>query len=179
MNKAQALQKISTKIKRCLICRKDSIGLPVVGEGDPDAKIVFIGEAPGKTESLTGRPFVGRSGKFLRAQLKTIGLDEKNVYITSPVKYLPKQGTPTPQQIAHGRTHLDEQLAVINPAVIVLMGRVAAEAVLGEYLAISKLHGQTIKKDNKIYFISYHPAAALRFDRKTFIQDFKKIRKLI
>lgn len=181
MTKKQALEKIAKEIFACQVCKKASIGKPVVGEGNPSAKIVFIGEAPGKKEAESGRPFIGRSGKFLRENILSIGLDDlKDVYITSPVKYLPKRGTPHPKQIAHGMIHLQKQLEVINPKIIVLMGSVASLGVLGEFIPVAKMHGQTIKKNNKTYFISYHPAAAIRFFkfRAPFVKDFKKLRRI-
>jgi len=143
VNKAKALDKIAAEILRCKICKRDSIGKPVAGEGNPDAKIVFIGEAPGKTEAIIGRPFIGRSGQFLRANIRKIGLDDlRDVYITSPVKYLPKKGTPSNAQIIHGKTHLIKQLKIIQPKIIVLMGSVATLAVLEEKISIAKSHGQ-------------------------------------
>lgn len=182
MNKQKALDKIAKEIFNCKICKKASIGLPVVGEGNPNAKIVFIGEAPGKKEAASGRPFIGRSGKFLRENIRKIGLDDlKDVYITSPVKYLPKRGTPDKKQIAHGMKHLEKQLAIITPRVVVLMGSVAALGILGEFVPVAKKHGETLKKDGRTYFISYHPAAAIRFYkfRSVFAKDFKKLRKLV
>lgn len=181
MDKQKALKKIAGEIARCIVCKKDSIGVAVPGEGNPNAKIVFVGEAPGKTEARTGYPFIGRSGTFLRSQIqKILNLDDrKDVYITSPIKYLPKKGTPTPSQIAHGRKHFLKQLEIINPEIIVIMGRVAALGVLNEAIATSKLHGTYRKEKDKIYFFSYHPAAAVRFHRHTFIEDFKKLKKLI
>jgi uracil-DNA glycosylase family 4 len=182
MSKKQTLDKIAKEISSCKICKKASIGKPVVGEGNPSAKIVFIGEAPGKKEAETGRPFIGRSGNFLRENIQAIGLDDlKDVYITSPVKYLPKRGTPDKKQIAHGMIHLKKQLDVINPKVIVLMGSVASLGVLGEFVPVAKMHGQTIKKDGRVYFISFHPAAAIRFFkfRKVFTGDFRKLKKLL
>src|ERR1043166_605202 len=101
MNKRKELERIAKEIASCKICKRNSIGKPVPGEGNPNARIIFVGEAPGKTEAATGRPFVGRSGKFLRTNIQKIGLnDVKDVYITSPVKYLPKRGTPDKRQIA-------------------------------------------------------------------------------
>lgn len=182
MNKAIALAKIARQINACRICRKKSIGRPVTGEGNPNARIVFIGEAPGKNEAATGRPFVGRSGNFLRDNIRKIGLDDlKEVYITSPVKYLPQKGTPDKKQIAHGMAHLQKQLNIINPEIIVLMGRVAALGVLGEFVPVAKMHGRTINKGGRTNFISYHPAAAIRFFkfRKVFSDDFKKLKKML
>jgi uracil-DNA glycosylase family 4 len=182
MNKQKALDRIAKEIENCRICKKDSIGKPVIGEGNPDTEIVFIGEAPGKKEAETGRPFIGRSGKFLRTHIRALGLDDqKDVYITSPVKYLPKRGTPDKNQIAHGMIHLRKQLDIINPKIIVLMGSVAALGVLGEFVPVAKQHGKTVGKAGQIYFISYHPAAAIRFHklRQVFDKDFKKLKNLL
>ncbi len=176
-----ALKRIAREIKECRQCKKGSLGIAVPGEGNADAKIVFIGEAPGKKEALSGRPFIGRSGMLLRSAIKKIGLKERDVYITSPVKYLPKRGTPTPMQVLHGRKHLFQQLAVIEPKVIVLMGRIAALGVLDNFTPVATQHGETLEQDGKIYFFSYHPAAAIRFVkfRQVFLDDFKKLKKLI
>ena len=86
MNKKKELLKIAREIEKCALCRKWGTGEPVPGEGNPEAKIVFIGEAPGRQEARTGRPFVGRSGKLLRAAILEAGLSDEDVYITSPVK---------------------------------------------------------------------------------------------
>lgn len=182
MRKKQVLEKIEKEIRLCRICRMDSTGLPVPGEGNPNARIVFIGEAPGKTEAVSGRPFVGRSGKFLRTWMQKIGLDDLcDVYITSPVKYLPKKGTPTLRQIEHGRVHLLKQLEIIKPKIIVLMGRVAALGVLGEPISMAAQHGKKLSRDSNTYVFLHHPAAAMRFPkiRKKFVKDFKKLRSLI
>ncbi len=181
MNKQAVLFKIAKEIENCKICKEKKSGKAVPGEGNPNADIVFIGEAPGKTEAKTGRPFVGRSGKFLRSQIRAIGLKEENVFITSPVKYLPDRGTPTPMDIAHGRIHLEKQLEIIDPKIIVLMGSVAAQGVLQEKVPVKTKHGTTIQKNGKTYFLTVHPAAGLRFPplRKIFIEDFQKLKALL
>src|SRR3982751_4987701 len=131
MNKQAALDKIVKEIEACEECLKGKSGRPVPGEGNPDADVVFIGEAPGKNEALVGRPFIGRSGKLLRKFItEVLGLKESDVFITSPVKYLPDSGTPSSQDIAHGKIHMDRQLEIIDPKIIVLLGRVAVEGVL-------------------------------------------------
>ena len=89
MKKTKQLEMIAEEIRICEECRIDRVGVAVVGEGNSDADIVFIGEAPGKTEAEEGRPFIGRSGKLLRSLIVSSGLKEEDVYITSPVKYLP------------------------------------------------------------------------------------------
>lgn len=182
MNKQKELDKIAKQISVCKICKKDKIGLPVPGEGDPDADIVFIGEAPGKVESETGRPFVGRSGKLLRSLIADAGLKDSDVFIASPVKYLPKHVTPTPAEVAHGREHLNDQLKIIQPKAVVLMGRVACLALLERNCSIASEHGKIIKSEDGVrYFLSYHPAAALHAPnlRPTLIADFKKLKRLI
>ena len=183
MNKQKELDAIAIEIAACSVCKEQKIGVAVPGEGNPDADIVFIGEAPGKNEAKTGRPFIGRSGNLLRKTIREeLGLDdEKDVYITSPVKYLPERGTPTPADIAHGRTHLTKQLDVIDPKIIVLMGSVAAQGVLQEKIPVKSEHGKVLERNGKKYFITVHPAAGLRFPplRKTFLEDFSTLNKIL
>lgn len=178
MDKNTELKKITREIESCKICKIEKSGKAVPGEGNRCAKIVFVGEAPGKQEALTGRPFVGRSGKLLRTLIREIGLKEEDVYITSPVKYLLNCGTPTKSDIQHGRIHLLKQLSVINPKIIVLLGRVACQALLEEPISVTKEHGKIIDKDNKKYFITFHPSAALRFQKikSLFLEDFQKLK---
>lgn len=194
MDKQSQLNKITQEIEKCKECKINKIGVAVPGEGNPDAEIVFIGEAPGKQEAVSGRPFIGRSGQLLRGLIREIGLKEEDVYITSPVKYLPERparqspdgsrrlaggGTPTAEDIAHGRIHLMKQFKVIQPKVVVLMGRVAAEGVLERKVFVVKEHGEVIEeRDDVKYFLTYHPAAVLRFPwkfKKSMIEDFQKI----
>lgn len=181
MTKTQQLLTIAKEIETCKLCKKNAIGKAVPGEGDPDAEIMFIGEAPGKQEAKVGRPFIGRSGKLLRTMIKEIGLAEDGVYITSPVKYLPSYGTPKVADIVHGRKHLNEQIAVIDPKFIVLLGSVASQAVLEEKIPVKTAHGQIIKRMGRTYFITVHPAAALRFVpfRKLLSEDFTRLKKLV
>jgi uracil-DNA glycosylase family 4 len=189
MTKQQLLDKVNEEIIHCQICPQGKSGKPVVGEGNADADVVFIGEAPGKQEAATGRPFIGRSGALLRSLIREAGLKEEDVYITSPVKYLPNGpdgtpgGTPKPADIAHGRMHLMKQLEVIHPKVVVLLGRVAAEGVLQKKVAVASEHGEVIEeKDGIKYFLTVHPAAALRFALKykpLLKEDFQNLKTLI
>lgn len=178
MNKNLALEKIAKEIEKCKICIVGKSGKSVPGEGNPNAKIAFIGEAPGKKEAETGRPFVGRSGQLLRKLIREIGLKEEDVYITSPVKYLPDSGTPSQKDIEHGKIHLQKQLEIINPKIIVLLGRIASKAVLGEDILVSKMRGKIY---NKKYFITFHPSAGLRFPplKQKIIEDFKILKSEI
>lgn len=177
VNKKQELAAIAKTIERCRVCKKASSGRAVPGEGNPDAKIVFLGEAPGKTEAATGRPFVGRSGRLLRSMITGIGLKEEDVFITSPVKYLPDRGTPSKKQIVHGRTHLVRQLDVIKPKVIVLLGKTAVTAMLDRVSAVLKEHGSAVKENGRTYIITLHPAAVLRFPKykPLMVKDFSRV----
>ncbi|MBI2420886.1 MAG: uracil-DNA glycosylase [Candidatus Levybacteria bacterium] len=182
MDKQKRLDEIAREIEKCKVCKAGKSGKAVPGEGNPDAKVAFIGEAPGKTEALTGRPFVGRSGKLLRSMIVSIGFREEDVYITSPVKYLPDRGTPSSTDIKHGRAHLMEQLEIIKPKFVVLLGRVAAEGVLQTRISVMKEHGKIIEEKGGIkYFLTLHPAAAIRFQKnKPLLEsDFKAIKKLL
>lgn len=181
MNKNNILERIAKEIEKCEFCKIGKSGKAVPGEGNPDAKVVFVGEAPGRTEAKTGRPFVGRSGKFLRFLIRELGLKEEDVYITSPVKYLPDRSTPSKSDIAHGRIHLSRQLAIIDPKIIVLLGSVAVQGVLDRKIPISKQHGTVIEEHDKKYFVTFHPSAALRFPpiKKLFVGDFQKLKSVI
>lgn len=115
--------------------------------------------------------------------IREIGLDDKSdVYITSPVKYFPKKGTPSAADITHGRVHLMRQLAIIQPKVVVLLGRVAAWGVLQRKVAVVKDRGRVINEQDGVkYLLTLHPAAALRFPRKfisSLRQDFLQAKKL-
>lgn len=180
-DKQKALDKIAREIERCKICQKNKTGKAVAGEGNADANVVFIGEAPGKQEAKIGRPFVGRAGKVLRELIKLAGLKDEEVYITSPVKYLPLHVTPTFDEIEHGSTHLNDQLKIIKPKVVVVLGRVACLALLQRDCQIAKEHGTIVKQDGRLYLITYHPAAPLYSPgvRQELLKDFRKLKKLI
>jgi len=181
MSKKEDLEKIAEEIKNCEECKRSKFGLPVPGEGSPNAKIMFLGEAPGINESKIGKPFVGKSGKFLNKLLESIGIKREEVFITSPVKYYPGKRAPTNEEISHGMVHTWKQIEIINPKIIVLLGNVAIKGTLGKNYKISEIHGKPIKKDGRIYFPTFHPSAARRFPkiRKLVEEDFKKLKKII
>ena len=181
MNKDTLLQRIAREISACRACRKGCSGMPVAGEGSSEARIVFCGEAPGREEAKTGRPFVGRSGKLLRQAIRDIGLDEADVFITSPVHYLPLRGTPSRPMILHGREHLFRQLDIIRPDVVVLLGNTACQALLDAKVEITKHHGTAVEKDGRTFFLTFHPAYALRFPegKRQLLRDFRKLKELL
>jgi DNA polymerase len=153
----------------------------VVGEGNPDAEIVFVGEAPGRREAESGRPFVGRAGQWLRRALRTIGLNGQAVYFTNAVRYRPAHGKPRRSDVAHARVHLLEQLSIISPRIVVLLGRTACAAALGETVAVRQRHGTSIERDGRTYLITCHPSAAARFPaiRKAVRHDLSILKTLV
>ncbi len=181
MDKKAELDRIAGEIRGCSLCKSWGKGKPVPGEGNPDAEIVFIGEAPGRTEAATGRPFVGRSGVFLRSMIRETGIDERDVFITSPVQYLPLRGTPLKENVMHSRGHLLKQLSIIDPGIVVLLGKTACAALLDRTVSIVDDHGSVVRKGGRSYLVTVHPAYAMRFPegRRAFIADFKKLRRLI
>lgn len=157
----------------------------VFGVGDPDADIVFIGEAPGKKEDETGEPFVGAAGKFLNEMLETIGLRRKDIYITNIVKYRPPNNRdPLPEEKKSFLPFLQTQLEIIQPKLVVTLGRHSSNCFLPD-LQISKSHGFATKvklafKKHVLEVVIlplYHPAAALYNGgmRQTLIDDFARI----
>ena len=181
MTKQEKLQNIAQEIEVCSPCKVGKHGKAVPGEGNANAEVMFVGEAPGRTEAESGRPFIGRSGKLLRKMITDAGLQEAEVFITSPVKYLPDYITPTPKDIEHGYTHFGKQIEIIDPKIIVLLGRVACLAVLKQNISVVLRHGEMVEENGRKYFITVHPAAALRFTKMkvTLEEDFKNLKKLI
>jgi DNA polymerase len=159
----------------CGLCRGRTNAVP--GEGNADADIMLIGEGPGFYEDQQGRPFVGASGKFLDELLRGIGLDRTRVFITNVVKCRPPNNRdPQPDEIEACRGYLDEQISVIDPKVIVTLGRHSMQRYFpGE--SIGRVHGQPRRKDDQIVVPMYHPAAALHQGslRKVIEADFRKL----
>lgn len=134
----------------------------VFGEGNPDSKVVFIGEAPGYHEDQMGRPFVGNAGKLLEKLLTSINLKREEVYITNMVKYRPPENRdPLPSELESFDPYLNQQIEIISPALIVTLGRFSLAKFLPG-VKISQVHGQPQAKFGKIILPLYHPAAALR-----------------
>jgi uracil-DNA glycosylase family 4 len=153
----------------------------VFGDGNPDADLVFIGEAPGKNEDLQGLPFVGAAGKFLNEMLEMIGLKRADVYITNIVKYRPPNNRdPYPEEKQAFMKYLESQLEVIQPKLTVTLGRHSLNCFLPD-LQISRVHGQPKRYKNRVYLPLFHPAAALYNGamRQTLIDDFALIPAII
>lgn len=183
MNKQQELDKIKEDIVSQNICPALAAAATqlVFGDGNPDAELVFIGEAPGKNEDLQGLPFVGAAGKFLNEMLESIGLLRKDVYITNIVKYRPPDNRdPSNEEKAAFLPFLRSQLEVIKPKLVVTLGRHSMDSLLPG-LQISKCHGQPKRLTGQVYLPLFHPAAALYNGslRATLMQDFARIPRIL
>lgn len=181
--KLEQLEKIKESIIKDDICPELRAGAKqlVFGDGNPDAQIVFIGEAPGKNEDEQGLPFVGAAGRFLEEMLNSISLKRNEVYITNIVKYRPPDNRdPYPDEKIAFLPYLRSQLQVIKPKLVVPLGRHSMDSLLPG-LQISKVHGQPKRYKGQVYLPLFHPAAALYNGsmRQTLIDDFARIPKIL
>jgi uracil-DNA glycosylase len=175
----QALEAIAVEVRSCTDCRlHEGRTKAVPGEGDPDTEVVFVGEGPGFNEDRQGRPFVGRAGDLLVKLLAAIGWRREDVFITNVVKCRPPENRdPQPDEIAACSRYLRRQLEILDPAVIVTLGRYSmAQFMPGA--RISQAHGTVRPADpatgarSALVFAMYHPAAALRtpsIERESFV----------
>jgi uracil-DNA glycosylase family 4 len=163
----QALAALEEKIRKCRKCRLWMGAMNAVpGEGPADAKVMLIGQNPGTEEDKTGRPFMGKSGKFLNSILENNGIGRDLVFITNIVKHkTPDNRFPSKDEISACKVYILEQMKLINPRIVVLMGTLAWK--------------EGPKAKNTIYIRTVHPAAAMRFPkmRERFRSDFKLLKK--
>lgn len=177
--KQQLLNDLYAPFSQCSNFPTETIGATrvVFGEGNPDAQLMFIGEAPGKQEDELGRPFVGRSGMLLNKVLEGSGLKRNDVFITNVVKCRPPNNrTPTPQEVAlYKHLLLTKEINIIQPKVIVTLGAVALEAVLENGAKITKIRGTKQAKNGFTVVPTYHPAYLLRNpgELNKFIEDIQ------
>jgi len=164
MDKAVQLEKLREEIlssNRCPL-HKNRTNM-VLGEGSPDARLVFVGEAPGQKEDELGRPFVGRSGNLLTKIIEAMGLKREEVYICNVIKCRPPENRdPKPEEIEQCEPFLIKQLDIIQPEVICTLGRFAAQTLLKTKTPISKLRGNFELYNNIKLMPTFHPAAVLR-----------------
>jgi uracil-DNA glycosylase len=183
MSTAQAeLQQLDAVIRQCPLCDLSTTRTKAVpGDGPADAELMFVGEGPGFHEDRQGRPFVGAAGQFLDQMLASIGLERRQVFVTNVVKCRPPNNRdPQPAEIAACAPYLDKQMALINPLVIVTLGRHSmARFFPGE--KISAIHGTARVVDGRTVVALYHPAAALHQQslRATLEEDFRKLPRFI
>ncbi len=170
--------------------RKQNNFLPVVGEGSHDAFVMFVGEAPGKNEAMTGKPFCGRSGDILDELLQSVGIKRESVYVTNIVKDRPPENRdPTAEEIAVYGPFLDRQIEIIQPKIIATLGRYSMCYIVEKFglkdilRPISEMHGKSFSAKTsygKITIVPlYHPAVAIYNNKtkETLFEDFKILKK--
>lgn len=176
------LLEIALLVSKCQNCGlHHSRVKSVPGEGPEDAKIMFIGEGPGFHENEQGRPFVGQAGKFLDELLSVSGLIRETVFITNVVKCRPPGNRdPQPEELEACSKFLDRQIELINPEIIVTLGRFSMAKFFGQ-VKISQIHGAMRKIGQRYVVAMYHPAAALHQPalKSTLLDDFSKLKKYI
>ncbi len=173
-----SLEKIAANVRGCPLCklartRKNA----VPGEGQISAKIMFIGEAPGRSEDEKGKPFVGAAGRILDDLLKKTGIERSQVFITNIVKCRPPNNrVPEEDELIACRPYLDRQIALIKPKVICILGRTAYSSILGGS-SITANRGKIVERSGQKYFSTFHPAAVI-YNKKllsTLEADLKKL----
>ncbi len=175
-------QSLDNLKKTCESCQGCALGKTrtnlVFGTGNANAKLMFVGEAPGEQEDLSGIPFVGRAGQLLDKFLYAVDIDRADVYIANILKCRPpKNRDPLPEEEDACIGHLREQVRLIRPSVIVCLGRISAMRMIKPDFKITKEHGQWFQKGNFWMTAVYHPAALLRDPRKKeeMLEDMKRI----
>lgn len=179
MSELKALYDQILSCTRCGLSQGRTRAVP--GEGPENAKVMFIGEAPGFHEDKSGKPFVGAAGRFLEELLADIGMTRDDVYIANVIKCRPPGNrAPIPKEIEACQPYLDRQIEIIHPRMVITLGRFS----MARYFPgakISSIHGRPKKIDGRLYYPMYHPAAALHQPslRTTVIEDMQKIPQLI
>jgi uracil-DNA glycosylase family 4 len=165
LDEEKDLEELKTEVLKCSKCHlRNGCTQVVFDDGNPTVKLMLIGEAPGADEDRIGRPFVGKAGQLLDNALKAAGFSRKeNVYITNVVKCRPPQNRiPTPVEQEICKPYLLEQIRIIKPSIIILLGATAVGALIDPNARITKIRGNWIEKDGIWYMPTFHPAALLR-----------------
>ena len=163
--------------EKCRLCEGRSRVVP--GEGDPHARLMFIGEGPGQEEDRQGRPFVGRSGELLTRMIHAIGMERSEVYICNVVKCRPPQNrNPEPDEAAACLGYLRAQFALVRPRVVVLLGKIACQYTIRDQVFITRDHGRWYEQKGVWFMPTFHPSALLRdpAKKRDAWEDFQKIR---
>ena len=184
MSEQERLQKWEELEKRCKSCQKCPLSETrtnvVFGTGNRNAKILFVGEAPGEKEDLSGKPFVGAAGKMLDKYLYAVGIDREDVFIANMLKCRPpKNRDPKEEEQDLCIEYLREQVKLIQPKLIVCLGRISAKRLIKADFAITKEHGTFYERNGFTICAVYHPSALLRDPRKKedMLIDMQKIKK--
>jgi uracil-DNA glycosylase len=162
--RAAALATVAAAVAACRRCRLcEGRQKTVFGAGHPNADLMFIGEGPGAEEDRQGLPFVGRAGELLTRIIEAIGMTREQVYIANIVKCRPPGNRdPQPDEVAACRSYLERQIALVRPRLLVALGRIAAQTLLGNDLPIGRMRGQWFEVMRVPLMVTYHPAALLR-----------------
>ena len=174
----EALKKEVASCAKCELCETRTNA--VFGAGNPKAKLMFVGEAPGMEEDLRGLPFVGRAGQLLTKIIESIGLKREDVYIANVLKCRPPNNrNPLPTEILTCEEYLSRQIELIKPKVICALGKFAAQTLLRTTESITRLRGRFFDYKNALLIPTFHPAYLLRNpnDKRLVWEDMKKIRK--
>ena len=181
--KQDALARLEGEVMACTRCPLYRTRTRhVFGSGDPEARLVFVGEAPGREEDLQGKPFVGAAGQLLTKMIEAMGLKRERVYICNVLKDRPPQNRlPQPEEIDACLPFLERQLAIIRPEVICVLGAIAAKALLGPHVAITKIRGQVFDYQGIHLVPTFHPAFLLRNPpaKRLAWQDLKRLKALL
>ena len=164
--------------EKCGLCQNRNHVVP--GEGDPHARLMFIGEGPGQEEDRQGRPFVGPSGELLTRMIHAIGLERSEVYICNIVKCRPpKNRNPEPAEAAACLGYLRVQFALVRPQVVVLLGKVACQYTIQDQVFITRDHGRWYQQKGVWFMPTFHPSALLRepVKKRDAWEDFQKVRE--
>ena len=171
----EELNKSINNCKNCKLCnnRKNI----VFGEGNINANIMIIGEGPGEDEDIQGRPFVGKSGQLMNRAFDGLGIDRDDIYIANIVKCIPPNNRDLEiDEIASCLNYLRNQVILVKPKIIILLGNVALKTILGQEYSFTKVRGEFIEKKGILYMPTYHPEMLLRDDTKKiyFWEDIKR-----
>ncbi len=176
VKKSRELEEECSRCSRCPLrqgCRQ-----VVFGGGDPASRLLLVGEGPGAEEDRLGKPFVGAAGQLLNRILEAVQISRDEVFITNIVKCRPPYNrAPNPAEIAACLPYLEQQIALLDPLVIVCMGAVAAKVLIGGALSITRLRGQWQEKGGRLMMPTFHPAALLRDPgkKRPVWEDFQQV----
>lgn len=159
MSQLETIKQKVIKCTKCNLCKTRTNSVP--GKGNFSADVIFIGEAPGRNEDKNGEPFVGAAGKKLESALQGAGITRDTVYITNVVKCRPPSNrVPTTTERDTCKEYLKEEISIIKPKIICILGNTAFNSVLGGS-EITKYRGKVVRKENQLYFLTIHPAAII------------------
>ena len=178
--KLEELKDVTTNCKKCKLCHtRQNV---VFGVGNENADLMFIGERPGGDEDRLGEPFVGKAGQLMNKAFDVVGIKREEVYIANIVKCRPPHNRdPEPDEIMACINYLRNQVIIIKPKIIVLLGRISLQNILGKEYKITASRGKWVEKKGILYMPTWHPAALLRDETKKidFLTDLKMVAERI